>query len=92
MATPFSVKKKAKNGTFARKRMESEAYNFGMQTKLDYANSMGWVPSGHTSSSTCVRLKISKVVLKIYCDLITCLLLFSSLHVFKADTLVTTAH
>ena len=32
----------------------------GMQTQLNSMNNMGWVPSGHTSSSLCVRLKMFK--------------------------------
>ena len=65
---------KAKNGTFARKkrRMELQAQNFGMQIQLESVNNMGWVPSGYTSSSLCVRLKMSKMVLQKNIDLITC--------------------
>ena len=32
---------------------------FGMQTQFDSRNNMGWVPSGHTSSSVC-KVKMFK--------------------------------
>ena len=62
MATPLSVLKEAKNGAFAE---NNEAVNLKLlyATQLDYANNMGWVPSGHTSSSVCVKLKMSEMVL-----------------------------
>ena len=59
IAIPLSVIKKAKICTFARRK---NGLKLGMQT-LDSANNMGWVPSGHTSSSLCVRLKMPNVVL-----------------------------
>ena len=34
----------------------------GMQTQLDSADNMAWVPSDHTSSSLCVRLNMPKMV------------------------------
>ena len=45
--TPFLMHKKAKNGSFLRKKKRKElpASNFGMQTLLDSANNMGWVPT-----------------------------------------------
>ena len=35
-----------------------------MQTQLHSANNVGWVPSGHTSSSLCVKLKMSNGTFK----------------------------
>ena len=61
--TPFCIKKKAKNGTFARKMNGATVIKLGMQTQLDSSNNMGWVPSSHTSSSLCVWLNMSKMVL-----------------------------
>ena len=64
MATPLSVFKKVKNGTLARKRNGAIGLKLGMQTQLDSSNNMGWVPSGHTSSSLWIRLKYQqKIVL-----------------------------
>ena len=50
---PIMHKKEAKNGTYTRKNNGSTGLKFGMQTQPDSANNMGWVPSGHTSSSVC---------------------------------------
>ena len=47
-----------------------------MQTQLKSANNMGWVPSGHTSSSLCAWLKMPKMYIKKLFDLITYSLLF----------------
>ena len=61
----YSKKKKKKmgqNSTFARKKNGATGLKLGMQTQLDSANSMGWVPSGHTSSSLCIRLKMPKMI------------------------------
>ena len=44
---PFYIKKRAKNGNFARKNGVTGLI-LGTQTQLDSANNMGWVPSGHT--------------------------------------------
>ena len=67
MATHPSILKKAQNGTFARKK-EDEATDLklGMHAQFDSANCMGCIPSGHTSSSLCVRLKIPKTALLKY--------------------------
>ena len=43
------------------KKNGAAGLKLGMQTQLDSANNMGWVPSGHTSFSLCVRLNVFKV-------------------------------
>ena len=59
---PYVLKKTHKNGTFTIKKNGAAGLKFDMQTQLDSANNMGWVPSGHTSSSLCVRLNMPKMV------------------------------
>ena len=39
-------------------------FKLGMLIQLHSGINMGWVPLGHTSSSTCVRLKVPKMVLQ----------------------------
>ena len=94
VATLLSVFKKAKNGTFARKKEWSyRSKTLACRHNLT-ANNMGWVLSGHTFSQ-CVKLKISKmVILKNTFDLITCSLVLykSTNYVLKVDTFVTRAH
>ena len=60
MATPLSI---FKNGPKWNYCLNKE-WNFGRQTQVDLANNMGWVISGHAISPLCVRLKMSKMVLK----------------------------
>ena len=97
VAICLSVFKKAKNGTLARKKNGATGLKLGMQTQLDSANNMGWVPSGHTSSFLCVRQKMPKMVLpkkKNHFNLITCSLLFKNLQHISSKQIffVTTAH
>ena len=74
MATPLSVFKKVKKLLMPTKKNNAVTYlKLWHETQLDSANNIGWVPSGHTSSSLCVRLIMSKMV---HFDLITCSLLF----------------
>ena len=77
------------------KRIGSTDQELGMQTQLDSLNNMGWVPSGHTSSSfVCKAKKCQNDTSKKHFDLITCSLLFkkSTTHLLKADIFLTTAH
>ena len=62
MDTPF-LYSISQNGTFARKKNGATSLKLWHAIQLDSAKNMGWVPSGHTFSSLCLRLKISKVVL-----------------------------
>ena len=52
--------KKPKMVIFLDKKNRDTDLKLGMKTELEYANNMGWVPSGHTSSSLCVKLKMPK--------------------------------
>ena len=63
MTTHPLVLKKAKNGICARKKNGVTDLKLGMQTQPDSVNNMGWVSSGHTSSSLCARLKMPKMEL-----------------------------
>ena len=80
MATPpFVLKKKnnSKNDTLPEKMDRATDIKREMQTQLDFANNVEWVPFAHTSFSWCVKLKILKMVLLIkYFNLIACSLLF----------------
>ena len=71
MVTPFNVLKKPKNGTFARKQNGTTGQKTLACRHNLTANMMGWVPSGHTSSSSCIRLKMPKCYFKKHFDLIT---------------------
>ena len=87
---PLPYKKKAKDCTSALKKKKNGATHLklDMQTQLNSVSNIRWVPSGHTSSSLCVRLKMPKILLlKKYFNLITCSLLFqkSTTYVTKAD-------
>ena len=57
-------KKKAKNGTFARKEIGATRLKLCMHTQLDSGSNMGWILLGHTFSSWCIRLKCQKWYLK----------------------------
>ena len=48
---PPPPKKKKKKKKKVRKKDGATGLKLGMQTQLDYAINMGWVPSGHNSSS-----------------------------------------
>ena len=81
MAAPLSVLKREPNMVlFPEKMNRATGLKFGMQTQLGSSTNMGWVPSGHTSSSWYVRLKMSKmskiVLQKKNFDIITYSLLF----------------
>ena len=62
MATPLSEFKKMsqKMVLLPGEKNGGTGLKLGMPAQLDSANNMGWVPSGHTSSSLCVWLKMPK--------------------------------
>ena len=55
----------------ARKNSGVTGLKLGMQTQLDFANNIGWFPSGHTYSSVC-KAKNGIYKKKKHFDLITC--------------------
>ena len=60
MATPPSILKKPEMVLLPEKKMELADLKLGMLIQLYSANNMGWVPSGHTSSSFLFVCKAKK--------------------------------
>ena len=57
------VKKKMKKKVFLqRKNLGATALKLGMHIQLYSGSNIGRVPLGHTSSLSCVRLKMTKMV------------------------------
>ena len=54
--------KKAKDCIFARKILGATNLKFCLPIQLHSGSNMGWVPPGHTTSFSCVRLKMPKMV------------------------------
>ena len=60
--TPSCVKKKIFfNGTLTRQICGATDLSLGLYMQLDSGRNMGWVPSGHTSSSWSVKQENAKI-------------------------------
>ena len=54
--------RKSQKWYFARKTIGATDLKLGMYIQLHSRSNMGWIPPGHTSSFSCVRLKMPKMV------------------------------